>query len=126
MLVKAVASALLLTGLGLSAAAIDDAGSTLSTPQVVVVGDHSLDCFVTNVSDASHVVSIHIVAADSHDVIEPSVLTLQPGQEGAARAHAALAPRSCRFVLDGESKDFLGTAVVREPDGQGMTAIEAL
>jgi hypothetical protein len=99
--------------------------TTLATPPLVPDGNSQLDCYIINVSKKDRYVTIE--ALDRAGEVKASWEgSLEPGTEAVAIAKALPAPagpRSCRFVVEGQAKDFRASGLVVVP---GLGSISAL
>jgi hypothetical protein len=100
------------------------AADVLFSPPLVPEGENTLDCYLVNVSNAPRHVKIEVFSRDGN-VVEGGTITttLGPGQEDVARATADLLPRCCKFTVQGKSRNFRASVLVRD---EAVGAISAL
>jgi hypothetical protein len=96
--------------------------TTLSTPPLVPDGNSQLDCYIINVGKKDRYVSIDALDR-AGNVVASWDGVIEPGTEEVAIAKASAGPRSCRFVVDGQGKDFRASGLVVVP---GIGSISAL
>jgi len=96
--------------------------TTLSTPPLVPDGNSQLDCYIINVGKKDRYVAIDALDRNGN-VVASWDGTIEPGTEEVAIAKASAGPRSCRFVVEGQSKDFRASGLVVVP---GIGSISAL
>ena len=103
--------------------------ATLFTPPLVPEGNNLLDCYLTNVSDKTHAVTIEVLNREGDAVVPTVEATLNPGEERVATAQASDsptdAPRYCKFVVEGGRTNYRASALVREPGRGSISALAA-
>lgn len=99
--------------------------TTLFTPPVAPDGSTWLDCYLTNVSDQPREATIYVLNKNGQQVVPPVTITLAAGEEGVSRADSPLAPRYCKFVVQGHKNDFRGSAVIQQAGVGTISAIAA-
>lgn len=95
---------------------------TLFTPPLVPEGSNQLDCYLVNVGNTAHKVTIEALTREG-ETLKSIKVTLKPGTEAVATVPANQLPRYCKFVVEGKSSDFRGSILVRK---QGTGSISAL
>jgi hypothetical protein len=101
---------------------------TLFTAPLFPDGDNLLDCYVVNVSYKTRDVLIQVFNRDG-DPLATVPATLDPGQERVATVQAntdpALAPRYCKFEVEGGRSHYRASALVRELGRGSISALSA-
>lgn len=114
----------LAVGTVIASTGVATAADVLFSPPLVPEGENTLDCYLVNVSSAPRHVKIEVFSRDGN-VVEGGTITttLGPGQEDVARATADLLPRYCKFTVQGKSRNFRASVLVRD---EAVGAISAL
>jgi hypothetical protein len=108
----------------LSAPAAAEHTHTLFTPPLFPDGSNQLDCYILNVSDETREARIDVFTKDAVLVGHDKV-TLAPGTEKVVTVPSNLAPRYCRFEVEGRRSDFRASILVREPGRGSISALPA-
>jgi hypothetical protein len=122
-LVAASAIALSLALLSQPAAAGDHV-HTLFTPPLFPDGSSQLDCYLLNVSDETRDARIEVFTKDAV-LVGSDKVRLAPGTEKVVTVAPNLAPRYCRFEVEGRRSDFRASILVREPGRGSISALPA-
>jgi hypothetical protein len=98
--------------------------TTLTTPPLVPNGNTQMDCYIINVGKKPRFVTID-VRTRTGDVVASWNGVLNPDEEAVAIAQAAALPRSCRFIVEGQAKDFRASGLVVLPGTGSISALAA-
>ena len=98
--------------------------STLYTPPLFPDGSNQLDCYLLNISDETREARIEVLTKDAERVGHDKV-TLKPGTEKVVSVPANLAPRYCKFEVEGKRSNWRGSVLVREPGRGSISALAA-
>jgi hypothetical protein len=96
----------------------------LFTPPLFPDGSNQLDCYILNVSDETREARIEVFTKDGERVGHDKV-SLAPGTEKVVTVPANLAPRYCKFEVDGKRSNFRASILVREPGRGSISALPA-
>jgi hypothetical protein len=123
-----ILGALLTTGASASQDAFDHHHDndtfTLTTPPLVPDGNSELDCSIGNIGRTGRDVTIEALDRTGR-VVASWEGALAPGAGAMAIAKAAAAPRSCRFVVEGQIADFRAVGLVVVPGIGPLSALAA-
>lgn len=108
----------------LSTAVAAEHTNTLYTPPLFPDGSSQLDCYLLNVSDETRDARIEVFTKDGQRVGHDKV-TLAPGTEKVVTVAPNLAPRYCKFEVEGRRSDFRASILVREPGRGSISALPA-
>jgi hypothetical protein len=120
----AAASAIALSLALFSGPAAAERTHTLFTPPLFPDGSSQLDCYLLNVSDETREARIEVFAKDGERVGFDKV-QLAPGTEKVVTVASNLAPRYCKFEVEGRRSDFRASILVREPGRGSISALPA-
>src|SRR5262249_40664067 len=98
--------------------------TTLQTPPLVPDGNSQMDCYIINVSKRPRYVTIDALDRPG-TVVATWNGVLNPGTEAVAIAKAIEGPRSCRFEVEGQAKDFRASGLVVVPGVGSISALAA-
>src|SRR5690349_18690530 len=98
--------------------------TTLQTPPLVPDGNSQMDCYIINVSKKPRYVVIDALDRPG-TVVATWTGVLNPGTEAVAIAKAIEGPRSCRFEVEGQAKDFRASGLVVVPGVGSISALAA-
>jgi hypothetical protein len=98
--------------------------TVLWTPPLIPQGSNTeIDCYIINVSKKPRFVVIDALDRDGNKVVETWSGIVEPGHEEVNKANANVNPRSCRFIVEGNAKQFRASGLVVL---QGVGSISAL
>jgi len=100
------------------------ADNTLYTPPLFPDGSNQLDCYLLNISDETREARIEVFTKDAERVGHEKV-TLKPGTEKVVSVPVNLAPRYCKFEVEGKRSNYRASVLVREPGRGSISALAA-
>ncbi len=97
---------------------------TMFTQPLFPDGSNQLDCYLLNVSDEAREARIEVFTKDAV-LVGSEKVKLAAGTERVVTVQPNLAPRYCKFEVEGRRSDFRASILVREPGRGSISALSA-